>query len=176
MELMEAILTRRSVRQYINNKPINKDDILTIIKAGQYAPSAHNKQGWEFLVIEDKETLEKIRRLQRQASFAKDCGAVILLCANTEIAFSREKEGWSYEDIDCAACAQNMLLAAHSLGLGACWCGCSPMTHTIELTKQTFELPTNIKPFAFIVLGHKEIEDKQSPQRFFENKIHWKKW
>lgn len=175
MDLTQCILTRRSIRQYIPNKPIDKEDILNIIKAGQYAPSAHNKQPWEFLVIENKEALESLRTIQRQASFAKDCGAVILVCTNTDIAFSREKEGWSYADIDCAACTQNMLLTAHSLGLGACWCGCSPMSHTIELTKKAFNLPENIKPFAFVVLGHiaENNKEQKTPDRFFKEKIHW---
>ncbi len=176
MDLMQGLLTRRSVRQYDENKKVEKEDILQIIKAGQYAPSAHNKQAWEFLVIEDKAILESLRSVQPFTSFAKNASCAILVCADTQAAFAREKEGWSYDEIDCAACTQNMLLAAHALNLGACWCGCTPMTSTMEKTKEMFNLPENIKPFAFIVIGHQVVEAKQPKERFSEEKIHWHKW
>ena len=71
MDLYEGLITRRSIRKYADKK-IPHDVLEEIIKAAQYAPSAHNKQSWEFLVIEDKETLASLRVIQRWTSFAKD--------------------------------------------------------------------------------------------------------
>lgn len=91
MELMEGLLTRRSVRKFAD-KPVAKQDIIDIIKAAQYAPSAHNTQPWSFLVIEDKEILKQFRHVQRSASFAENAPLVILVCGNAEQAFHREKK------------------------------------------------------------------------------------
>ena len=82
MELMEGLLSRRSVRKY-QDKAISKDVLEQIIKAGQYAPSAHNTQPWEFLVVEDKEALKHFRVMQRSALFAENAAAVIIVCGGT---------------------------------------------------------------------------------------------
>lgn len=174
MELMEGLLTRRSIRKY-QDKPISKDVLAQIIKAGQYAPSAHNTQPWEFLVIEDKEALKHFRVMQRSALFAENAAAVILVCGREDISFSRAKEGWSYIDIDCSAATENILLAAHALGVGACWCGASPMTGPIAAIKEYFQLPENVKPFSIVVLGYPEETPKQ-PARDNPERIHWGKW
>jgi nitroreductase len=92
MDLYEGLLTRRSVRQFDSSKEISQSDLLDIIKAAQYAPSAHNKQPWEFLVIKDKMVMSEFKNIQPWTSFAKDASAVILVCGNTDEAFSRNKE------------------------------------------------------------------------------------
>jgi len=94
MDLIHGLLTRRSVRKF-TDEPIAKEDIIDMIKAAQYAPSAHNTQPWSFLVIDDKEVLKDFRHLQRSALFAENAPLVILVCGDKNIAFSREKEGWS---------------------------------------------------------------------------------
>lgn len=170
---MEGLLTRRSVRQFTDQQ-VSKETIEELIKAAQYAPTAHNKQPWEFLVIDDKETLAQLRTVQRFTSFAKDAAKVIMVCGNKDEAFQRDE--WNYLDIDCAAATQNLLLAAHAKGLGACWCGISPMTPTIEKVIEKFNLPENIKPFSFVVLGYQAAEPKQPEDRFKPEKIHWQKW
>ena len=174
MELREGLLSRRSVRKY-QDKPISKDVLAQIIKAGQYAPSAHNTQPWEFLVIENKEVLKHFRVMQRSALFAENAAAVIIVCGRKDLSYSREKENWSYIDIDCSAATENLLLAAHSLGLGACWCGISPMTGPIAAIKEYFKLPENVKPFSIVVLGYPADEPKQ-PERYNPERIHWEKW
>lgn len=174
MELLEGLLTRRSVRKY-ENKPIPKDVLEQIIKAGEFAPFAHNTQPWEFLVIQDKDVLKHFRHMQRSALFAENAAAVILVCGREDISFHREKEGWSYIDIDCSAATENILLAAHALGLGACWCGASPMSGPIASLKEFFSLPENVKPFSIVVLGYPAETPKQ-PERHNPERIHWEKW
>ena len=79
MDLYEGILTRRSVRQFDTSKTLSKQDLEEIIKAAQYAPSAHNKQPWSFLVITDKTVMADLRKIQPWTSFAKDAAAVVLV-------------------------------------------------------------------------------------------------
>lgn len=71
MELYEGLLTRRSIRKYNPEKKLTKDEILELVRAASYAPSAHNKQPWHFLVIQDAETLRTLRQIQPWTSFAK---------------------------------------------------------------------------------------------------------
>ena len=120
--------------------------------------------------------LKQLRHIQRSASFAENAPMAILVCGNEEKAFSREKEGWSYVDIDCSAATQNLLLAAHAEGLGACWCGATPMTKPIAGLKEYFKLPENIKPFSIVVLGYPAEESKLTGERYNEERIHWGKW
>ena len=86
MDLMQGLLTRRSVRKF-TEEPVAREDIIDIIKAAQYAPSAHNTQPWSFLVIDDKEALKDFRHLQRSALFAENAPLVILVCGDKNIAF-----------------------------------------------------------------------------------------
>ena len=88
MDFMEGLLTRRSVRQYDTSKKISKETIREIIKAAQYSPTAHNKQPWEFLVIEDKEFLANLRHIQRWTSFAKDASCVVIVCGDIDKKFT----------------------------------------------------------------------------------------
>ena len=161
MDALECILTRRSVRQFDSNKKITHSEIEELLKAASYAPSAHNKQPWQFLVIEDKEIIKGFRQIQPWTSFAKDASCVIIICADTEVAFHREKEDeqWSFADIDCSLAAQNLLLACHAKGFGACFCGVAPM-----------------RPLTIIPVGYPLEEPKQPDNRYNPDKVHWEKW
>ena len=178
MDLYEGILTRRSVRQFDASKEISKQDLEDIIKAAQYAPSAHNKQPWEFLVITDKEVMAEIRKVQPWTSFAKDASAVVLVCGDTEVSFNRNKEDetWNYSDIDCALAVENLMLAAHARGIGSCFCGAAPMPKVITGLREMFALPENIRPLSIVVLGYPLDYPKQPTDRFKMEKIHWGKW
>lgn len=173
MELYEGLLTRRSVRKYNPDKKLTKEQILELIRAASYAPSAHNKQPWHFLVIEDKETMRTLRTLQPWTTFAKDASAVIVVCADTEETFHREKEGWNYAQIDGALAAQNLLLACHAKGLGACFCGAAPMPMVIENLRKKFNMPETILPIAIVPIGFPEEEPKQPEDRLNLDKVHW---
>ncbi len=178
MDLMEGILTRRSIRQYDSSRKISKEDVEKLIRAAQYAPSAHNKQEWEFIVVEDKEKLEGLRRVQPWTSFAKDASCAIVICSDENNSFSRHKEDetWSYGDIDTALAAQNLMLAAHSMGIGTCFCGAAPMPRVIAGIQEYLELPENIRPAAIIIAGYPAAEPKQPEDRYNPQRIHWNKW
>lgn len=176
MELYEGLLTRRSIRKYNPDKSLTKDEILELIRAASYAPSAHNKQPWHFLVIQDKEALRTMRLIQPWTSFAKDAACVILVCVDKEETFHREKEGWDYAEIDGALAAQNLLLACHAKGLGACFCGAAPMPLVIENLRKKFNMPENILPVAIVTVGYPEEEPKALEDRLKPDKIHWEKF
>jgi nitroreductase len=175
---LEGLKTRRSVRKYDATKKIPHADIEKILEAASYAPSAHNFQPWEFLVLEDAQTLASLRGLQPWTSFAKDASCVIIVCADTAKSFHREKENekWSYADIDGSLAAYGVLLAAHGLGYGACFCGAAPMPLIIENLQKAFNLPQNMRPVAIIPVGVPLETPKQPQDRYQADKVHWEKW
>ncbi len=178
MDLMEGLLTRRSIRKYDTERKVPHETIKEIIKAAQYAPTAHNRQPWEFLVVEDKEVLAHLRHIQRWTSFAKDASCVIFVCGDINQSFNRDKdnEKWSFVDVDCAIATENLLLAAHAKGLGACYCGAAPMQRVVDDLKEYLHLPDNIRPFAIVPIGYPAETPKQPEDRYKEEKIHWQTW
>lgn len=169
MDLFDAILTRRSIRRYSTEK-IDQEIVNKIIKAGMYAPSAVNKQPWHFIVFENKQTMQSITNIHKNASMLLDATKAILICFDETLQHDQ-----GYGPIDCSAATQNMLLAAHALGIGACWVGIYPRHNRIEALNSIFELPKNVIPFAVISLGY-PAEKKEIPDRFKPEKIHYEKW
>lgn len=178
MELIEGLLTRRSVRKFDNTKKIPHSDIEKILEAASYAPSAHNLQPWEFLVLEDPKTLATLRQIQPWTSFARDASCAVIVCGNTATAFHRNKENeqWNFSDIDASLAAYGVLLAAHALGYGACFCGAAPMPMVIKHLQTAFQLPENMRPVAIIPIGIPAETPKQSASRYHPEKVHWEEW
>ena len=177
MELIEGLLTRRSVRKY-QDKPIERETMMEIIKAAQYSPTAHNRQPWEFLVIDDREFLAELRHIQRWTSFAKDAACVVIVCGDTEKSFSRSKEDekWTFIDVDCAIATENQMLAASAREISSSYCSTTPMQKVLDALKERLHLPDNIRPFAIVPMGYPAETPKQPEDRYHPEKIHWGKW
>jgi len=120
MDLIEGIFTRRSIRKY-TNQTITDEQIELLIKAGMYAPSASNQQPWHFIVINKREILNKIRDVHPYAKMLSEAQLAILVCGDHDLELSK-----GYWVVDCSAATQNILLAAHGMGLGAVWLGVHP--------------------------------------------------
>ncbi len=112
MEAMECIRTRRSVRKYLE-KEVGEKKIRAIIEAGMQAPSAHDEQPWHFIIVRDRETLERVSGFHQWIKMAKSAPLGILVCADPKLRRS-EDEFWP---LDMSAATQNVLLAAHALGI-----------------------------------------------------------
>lgn len=169
MEVLEAIFTRRSVRKF-TGQPISEEDLKTVVKAGFCAPSAHNKQPWHFIIVRDKDALENISKVHPYAKMLPQAGCGIIVCGD------ETKEGMTGFLIeDCSAAIQNMLLAAHGLGLGAVWCGLYPVSQLTKPIGKFVNLPSEIVPVGMVVIGHK-AEEKESIDRYDDSKIHIEQW
>ena len=169
-EVLNCILTRRSIRSFDSSKKVSQQQLETILKAGMYAPSAMNKQSWEFVVINEKDVCEKLTMIHPHATYIKDSQCAILVCGDVEKSFA------DYWVQDCSACSENMLLAIHSLGLGAVWCGVYPNDKIYPEIAKMFNLPKNIVPMSLIVLGYPTKQPSQPTDRFDSGKIHYNKW
>ena len=115
MDVLEAIRHRRSIRKY-KDTPVEEDKVNTILEAGQWAPSASNKQPWHLIVVRDNTLRKKLADIHAYGRFMAESPVVIIVLGNP----SRHEK---YHLADPHNAVQNMLLAAYSLGLGTCWMG-----------------------------------------------------
>ncbi|MCW2277522.1 nitroreductase family protein [Heliophilum fasciatum] len=167
MELLEALYTRRSVRRY-TDQPVTKETIEQLLQAATQAPSAMNFQPWAFLIIQDRAKL---------AEFSTQAKALLLTLLEQapnlrryETALSNPKFNIFYEAatllviygkpeshrtiVDCSLAAQNLMLAAHALGLGTCWIGfAQPLLDQPDI-KASLGVPADYQVVAPIIIGY----------------------
>jgi len=169
MDCLECIYTRRSTRKYTDKK-ISDEITEKLLKAGMSGPSAVNEQPWHFIVVRDKKLLEEIPKASQYAQMAKDATLAIIVCGDPKL---QKIEGfWSQ---DCCIAAQNILLAAHALGLGAVWTAAYPLRDRVENLQKLFSIPKNIIPLCVIPLGY-PTEKKEPVEKFKKERVHNEKW
>ena len=169
MEAIEAILTRRSIRKY-SEKEISPERIKQLLEAAMQAPSANNCQPWHFVIISDKKTLTAIREFHPGAQMLNEASCAILICGYLKL--QSYKTYWA---VDCGAATQNLLIAAHAIGLGAVWLGVYPRDERMNPIKKLFNLPENIQPFALVSIGY-PAEEKEMVYRYKPERVHYEKW
>ena len=163
---MENIFHRVSIRKY-EDKPVEKEKILQILKAGMQAPSACNQQPWEFYVVTDK---EKIRELSKATPYS-GCAAG----APVVIVPVYRKEGLVVQDmaqIDMSIAQENIWLETDALGLGGVWIGIAPMEEQMEEVHKLLELPKEVAVFSLFALGY-PAESRAQEDRFHPERIHF---
>jgi len=169
MELFEAIHTRRSIRKF-HDKPVPEELVRKVLAAAMAAPSACNAQPWQFVVMDNRQMLTEIPKINPYAAMAAAAPLSILVCGDTSLEISR-----GYWVVDCAAAVQNMLLAAHALGLGAVWTGVYPQQERVKAFQQLLGLPTHVNPHSLVVLGY-PAEQPRHEDRFQPQRIHHQRW
>ena len=165
------IIGRRSVRVYSPGQ-IGETIVTTLLEAAMAAPSAMTKDPWRFVIVRQRKTLSQLSSLHPGAAMLSTAALAIVVCGDLEAAFDRSI---SYLLQDCAAAIENLLLAAHGLGLGACWVGVHPAEAAIKQVKELLALPPSIVPVAVVSLGHPG-EDLPPRTRFKSENIHLEKW
>lgn len=169
MEIQEAILTRRSIRRYTDQQ-LTDDQIRVLLDAAMHAPSAGNHQPWHFVVIDDRDTMVAVTKLHPNAGMLEQANRAILVCGDTE-----KEMAPGYWVQDTSAALQNILLAAHGLGLGAVWLGVHPREERIAAVRNLFGLPSHVAPLGFVSLGY-PAEEKSPSQRFDPERVHTNRW
>lgn len=169
MDIIKGIMTRASIRKF-TGELISDKQLDTILRAGFQAPSAHNYQPWEFIVLRDKEKIKLIKEFHRHAKMTEDAGTIIVVSGDTTRQTNR-----GFLVSDTSAAIQNMLLTAHGLGLGAVWCGIYDINEYIVNISEILNLPENILPVGMVVVGNK-AKDRSPRDRYDENKIHFETW
>ncbi len=169
MELMEGILTRRSIRKF-TDKSVTKEIIDDLLRAAMQAPSAGNNQPWHFVVIDDRKILDKVPDFHPYSKMLKEAPIAILVCA--QVTTEKYCDYWVQ---DCSAATQNLLLAAHAKGLGAVWLGMYPRQERVTGIQELLGLPADIIPLSLNAIGY-PAEKKEPADRYNKDKIRYNKW
>lgn len=160
--VIDSIMTRHSVRAY-TDEAVNEEQIETLLRAGMAAPTAMDKRPWHFVVITDREKLKAAAESMKNASMAAGAPLAIVVCGDMQKAIE-EEPARQYWIQDCSAATENILLAAHAIGLGAVWCGIYPSEERVADARELFDLPQHLIPLNIIVIGtpkeYKEPKDK----------------
>ncbi|MBO4711618.1 nitroreductase family protein [bacterium] len=171
-ETTKTIFNRKSVRNYVETT-ITPETLEFLVKAGMAAPTAMDRRPWEFIVVNDKNTLKKLNDALPYAKMAEKAGYAIVVAGNIEKqAGGKDSNFWI---MDCSAAAENILLAAESLGLGAVWTAVYPSAERMKPVTEILGLPANIIPLAFIPVGKPTGSDKPK-DKFDKTRIHWNHW
>jgi nitroreductase len=161
--VQEAILTRRSIREF-TEQPVERRLLEQIITAGIWAPSGLNNQPWKFVIIRTAEIRAKLAELTHYSHIVKAAPALIAVYLDQEKMYDRIKDHQA-----AGACIQNMLLAAHELGLGAVWLG--QILNQKERVNEVLGLSSQFELAAVLALGWPQHRNQQSQRLPLENFI-----
>ena len=167
----DFILARRSIRVYSPGE-VSEAAATKLLEAAMAAPSAMTKDPWRFVIVRDKQTLSKLAALHPGAAMLSSAAMAIVVCGDLDAAFERHI---SYLLQDCSAAIENLLLAAHAQGLGACWVGIHPGEPLIKRVRECLALPVSVVPVAAISLG--QPGEQPAPRtRYNPDYIRREKW
>ncbi|NLM41716.1 MAG: nitroreductase family protein [Firmicutes bacterium] len=169
VDVLSAIRKRRSIRRY-SGEPVSKEQLDTILHAGLCAPTARNLRPFHFIVIQDRDRLEKLAQGKVHARMLAGAACGIAICGDKTV-----EERMEHLYADCFAATQNILLAVHGLELGGVWLGVTKDSEWYRLIRETLELPEHIEPAAVVSIGH-PAEQRPTPHTWEESKIHYETW
>lgn len=167
---LETIFRRRSIRKY-TDQPVEPEKLDLLLQAAMAAPSAMNCKPREFVVVTDPERLSQFRK--RLFFGNRNAPAAIVVCGNPSL--SANPAARLFWQQDCSLAAQNILVAATSLGLGTVWIGVHPVAEFVRVVRETVGLPRHVTPLALIYVGY-PAEEKSARTQYEERKVHWQKY
>jgi nitroreductase len=155
--VLQAIHERRSIRHFVE-APVGREVIMTALEAASWAPSGLNNQPWRFAVIWDKPSQEAVAALTKYSNILKSASVLIAVFLDKEASYDYTK--------DCqavGACLQNLLLALHSLDLGAVWIG--EILRNKDRVRETLQLPERLELMAVVAVGPPASRGQKSHRR-----------
>jgi nitroreductase len=158
MDLFEAIEKRASVRQ-LAPADIGDDDLRKILDAGRRAPSGKNLQPLEYVAIRDRDTIEKLAKVQPSVGQAS---AIIAIVADQSSKYWLE---------DASAAAENMLLAIAALGYASCWVEGTLLRHE-EWAKELLGVPEDRRLIILLPVGKPAVTPVQKEKRPLDDILH----
>ncbi len=172
MEAMQCILSRTSIRSFAE-KAVPEAELLKLVEAGMAAPSAVNMQPWVFALITKRELLDALSKKLPYAKMLSQAPAAIVVSGDLRKTLDqRERDYWVE---DCSAAAQNILLAAHAIGLGAVWTAVHPVQDRVDTVQSILKMPEYLIPLNVIPVGYPN-EQREPKNKWDVHKIHWNEW
>jgi nitroreductase len=168
VEAIEAIMGRRSIRRY-TDEPVTDEQLDTLLRAAMAAPSAGNQQPWHFVVLRSPESRAAVAAASPYAAMLPGAGVGIVVCGSDA---GRYPHYWQQ---DCAAAVQNILVAAHAIGLGGVWLGFYPTDGRWQEAQRILGIPADVYPMAVLSIGH-PAEAKEPAERYEAERVHIDRW
>lgn len=166
-DFIDVILKRRSIRKF-TDQPVEPEKLNLLLQAAMAGPSATNAQPWEFVVITEKEVMDKFRS---GIMFGK-MNATAAICVLGSTRMQKNKVGEKFWVQDCSAASENILLAATALGLGSVWIGVHPLTIFSRQVSSILNLPEGVTPLNLIYIGY-PAETKEVRTQYEEARVQW---
>lgn len=172
--VLDTIASRRSVRNY-SDRPVTDELVDKLLRAAMAAPSAKNRQPWEFVVVRSRAVLDSLAGGLKHAKMLFGAPLAVVVCAHSHIELSDgmrvENQFWQQ---DAAAATENLLLAAEALGLGAVWTAASDEERS-AVVRNVLGIPAGVSPFCVIPIGF-PAETTFPKDKWAPEKIHYDKW
>lgn len=177
-EVIQNILTRVSNRRF-TDEPVSEEHIETLLHAAMAAPSAMDYDPWHFIIVNDVALKRELKASLPYVKMMNDTCTAIVVCGDASlyerISKIEGEDNTLYWVQDCSAASQNILLAAHALGLAAVWTGIFPLQSRITKLQKLLQMPAHIVPLNLIVVGH-PAAPATPKNKWDENKIHHDKY
>lgn len=166
---LKNILTRHSVREY-QSRPVEHGKVMLLLKAAMAAPTSRNMQPWHFVVLDKRADIEAYAGDNHHSEMIRGAQVVIVVCGDTtRMAEGQGRELWVQ---DVSAATENLLLAAHAMGLGAVWTTGYPIRHKVDYLRRQLALPTQLIPLASVLIGY-PAGDEEPMDKWDPEKITW---
>jgi nitroreductase len=168
---LAVIFGRRSIRVFAPG-PVEDAQVQSLLEAAMAAPSAAGRDPWRFVVVRSTETLRRIADGLPHGQMLASAAVGLIVCGDLDAAHDGQL---SYLLQDCSAAIENLLLAAHALGLGACWLGVHPREDRVRHLRRVLGIPESVIPVACVAVG-RPGEDKPARTRYCESSVHRERW
>ena len=165
--MIDAILARRSIRQY-TAEPVSDKQIRLLLEAAMAAPSGMNRKPWHFVVVTDRATLDRLGDTTKSWGMLKEAPLAVVACGDPDIS----ENYWVQDTI---AGVENLLIAVSMLGLGAVWLGCHPNAERVGPAREILGIPEPVVPIAVLSIGH-PAEEKEPRTQYDEERVHRESW
>jgi nitroreductase len=170
-DALNFIFSRRSIRVYAPGD-VPDADVQLMLEAAMAAPSAVAKDPWRFVIVRSQQQRDLLIKELPNGAMLADAALGIVVCGDLEQAHDRQL---SYLLQDCSAAIENLLLAVHALGYGACWLGVHPRENRVRHVSKVLGLPPAVIPVAIIAIG-RPAEQKEARTRFNPAFMHTETW
>ena len=172
MYRLDNIMTRRSVRHY-TGAPVPVVALEKLVRAGMSAPSSQDTRHFRFIIVNDPELIRALGTSLIYSKMLLTAKHAIVVASDVTVAYGgRETEYWVQ---DCSAAAENILIAANTLGWGACWTAAYPRPERMKLVKDVLLLPEQVLPLCVIAVGWPSGIEKPR-DKFNPNHVHYNTW
>ena len=169
-QAIQNIMTRVSVREFTGEK-ISEAQVDTLLRAAMAAPSAINKQPWAFIVVDDDALIAKLGEALPYSRCSNHPAVAIIPCGDLSKAIEGDMSAFWINDVSAAT--ENLLLAAHAMGLGAVWTGLHPDMNRAKMVQELLGLPEHIIPLCVVPVGvpaeQPAVKDKYKPENIHHN-------